>query len=181
MFELRVNDQILLKLRDESHAQESFDLIVANPNLREWMQWYDKVRTARDALDNIETNIEDCDLKTDYHLGIFYKNKMVGMISLHAVNYLVNKAAIGYWLAKEHEGKGIVTQSVKALLSFAFVDLKLNKVEIGAGVTNYRSRKIPEKLGFVLEGVLRENIKIGDKYIDMAMYSLLRNEYLNSK
>jgi ribosomal-protein-serine acetyltransferase len=177
MFELRVNEKVSLKLRDESHAEESFDLIIRNPHLSEWMVWYDKVRTVRDALDNIVANIEDWELKTDYHLGIFFEDKMVGMISLHAINYVVNKAAIGYWLAKDHEGKGIITDSVKALIDLAFDELNLNKIEIGAGVTNQKSRIIPEKLGFKLEGTLRENIKINEKYIDMAIYGLLKKEY----
>jgi ribosomal-protein-serine acetyltransferase len=181
MFELQVNEKVLLRLRDESHAVETFDLIKANPHLSEWMVWYDKVQTIEDSLANIEANIEDWDLKTDYHLGIFYDEMMVGMISLHAINYVVNKAAIGYWLARDYEGRGIVTQSVEALLTFAFEELRLNKIEIGAGVTNHRSRRIPEKLGFALEGVHRESIRLHGQYIDMAMYGLLSREYRSRK
>jgi ribosomal-protein-serine acetyltransferase len=181
MFELKVNEKVTLRLRDETHAQETYDLIKHNPGLREWMIWYDKVLTTQDSLDNIEANIDDYEMKTDYHLGIFYEGAMVGMISLHAVNYVVNKAAIGYWLAKDHEGKGIVTESVKRLLEFAFEELRLNKVEIGVGVTNEKSRKIPEKLGFTLEGILRENIRLHGQYIDMAWYGILRREFINNK
>jgi ribosomal-protein-serine acetyltransferase len=47
-------------------------------------------------------------------------------------------------------------------------------------VTNERSRAIPEKLGFTLEGILRENMLLHGKYIDMALYAMLKSEYKKS-
>ena len=180
MFVLRVNRDVILQLRDESHAQETYDLIKKNKHLREWMQWYEVVKSIKDSINNIEGNIEDWEMKTDYHLGIFYQDQMVGMISLHGVNYLANKASIGYWLDKDYEGKGIITSSVRVLMEYGFDELGLNRIEIGAGVTNERSRAIPEKLGFTLEGILRENMLLHGKYIDMALYAMLKSEYKKS-
>ncbi len=177
MFVLRVNKEVVLQLRDESHAQESYDLIKKNKHLRDWMQWYDVMKTITDSANNIEGNIEDWEMKTDYHLGIFYEGGMVGMISLHGINYNAHKAAIGYWLDKDYEGKGIITSSVRTLLEYGFNELGLNRIEIGAAVSNERSRAIPESLGFKLEGILRENMYLNGTYMDMAMYGLLRSEY----
>lgn len=177
MFVLRVNKEVILQLRDERHAQETFDLIKKNKHLREWMQWYEVVKTLKDSINNIEGNIEDWEMKTDYHLGIFYQEQMVGMISLHGINYLANKAAIGYWLDKDYEGKGIITSSVRVLLEYGFNELGLNRIEIGAAVTNTRSRLIPERLGFTLEGILRKNMLLNGVYLDMAMYGMLKSEY----
>jgi ribosomal-protein-serine acetyltransferase len=177
MFVLRVNRDVTLKLRDESHAKETFDLIKKNKHLRDWMQWYEVVKTIDDSINNIEGNIEDWEMKTDYHLGIFYGTEMVGMISLHGINYMVHKAAIGYWLDRDYEGKGIITDSVKVLIDYAFDELGLNRIEIGAAVTNQRSRAIPEKLGFTQEGILRENMLLNGTYIDMALYAMLKSEY----
>jgi ribosomal-protein-serine acetyltransferase len=181
MFELRVNENVVLRLRDESHAQETFDLIRSNPQLREWMQWYDMVRTVEDSINNIETNIDEWAMKTDLHLGIFYRERVVGMISLHSISTLANKAAIGYWIAATHEGAGIVTASVLALLDYGFNELGLNKIEIGAAVSNEKSRRIPEKLGFKLDGICRENLLLNGRYHDMALYSLLKREHTNTK
>ena len=180
MFVLRVNRDVILQLRDESHAQETYDLIKKNKHLRDWMQWYEVVKSIKDSINNIEGNIEEWEMKTDYHLGIFYQDQMVGMISLHGINYLANKASIGYWLDKDYEGKGIITNSVKVLMEYGFDELGLNRIEIGAGVTNERSRAIPEKLGFTLEGILRENMLLHGKYIDMALYAMLKSEYKKS-
>jgi ribosomal-protein-serine acetyltransferase len=177
MFVLRVNREVTLQLRDERHAQETFDLIKKNKHLRDWMQWYEVVKTLKDSINNIEGNIEDWEMKTDYHLGIFYHEQIVGMISLHGINYLANKAAIGYWLDKDYEGKGIITSSVRVLMEYGFNELGINRIEIGAAVTNTRSRLIPERLGFKLEGILRENMLLNGMYLDMAIYGMLKSEY----
>jgi ribosomal-protein-serine acetyltransferase len=139
------------------------------------------VKGIEESLGNIEGNIEDWEMKTDYHLGIFYDDKMIGMISLHALNYTVNKASIGYWMAKTYEGKGIMTLCVNRLLEYAFEELRLNKVEIAAGVSNLRSRAIPERQGFIEEGVCRDGIRMHGQYIDMVQYGLLRREYMEQK
>lgn len=179
MFEKQVGDRITLMLRHREQAEETFRLIRKNHALREWMQWYDLVKTVEDSLQNIEANIEGWELKTDLHLGVYYDGKMAGMISLHNINHIVRKAAMGYWLDKEHEGKGIITRSAKSLLATGFEELGLNRIVIGAAVTNRRSRAIPERLGFRLEGVLRQNILLHGTYHDMAVYSMLKSEFIN--
>jgi ribosomal-protein-serine acetyltransferase len=64
------------------------------------------------------------------------------------------------------------------LLEHAFRAWKLNRVEIRAGARNTRSRAIPERLGFVEEGVLRQAERVGDRCVDHAVYSMLAAEWL---
>lgn len=178
MFELRVNDRVQLRLRDESHARETFWLIRKNEeHLRPWMKWIDKVESVEDSIANIELNIEEWELKTDLHLGIFRDEVLVGMISLHGINYLDHKAYIGYWLDEDNIGRGIMTDSVRAMIEYAYTELELNRIEIRAGVGNKKSRAIPERLGFTQEGVVREAEYVDGTYIDLAIYGLLKKEY----
>ena len=182
MFELWVKEDVQLKLRDESHARETFWLIKKNEeHLRPWMKWIDKVESVDDSIANIESNIEEWELKTDLHLGIFRDELLVGMISLHNIDYLNHKASIGYWLDEENEGRGIMTDSVRTVLEYGFAELELNRIEIRAGVQNSRSRAIPERLGFTQEGVAREAEYVNGAFIDLAVYGLLKNDYLNTK
>lgn len=81
--------------------------------------------------------------------------------------------SLGYWLAKAAQGKGLVTRGVSALLGLAFDEWKLNRVEIHAAPDNAPSRAVPERLGFTQEGVLRQVERIGDRYEDSVVYSLL--------
>ena len=178
MFTLHVNDRITLKLRDQSHAKETFALIQKNRiHLREWLGWVDKVKTIKDSYTNIAVNEEDWELQTNLHLGIYCNQIMAGMISLHDIHYMNHHASIGYWLDEGCVGKGIMTESVKALLAYGFDTLQLHRIEIRAGVHNHKSRAIPERLGFSYEGVARQWEFLYDHYIDMAVYSLLKSEF----
>jgi ribosomal-protein-serine acetyltransferase len=179
MFILRVNESVELRLREESHAKETYWLIRKNEaHLRPWMKWIDRVGSVKDSLANIEANIEDWEMKTDLHLGIFYDELMVGMISLHNIDYLNHKAYIGYWLDEENQGKGTMTEAARCLIEYGFTELGLNRIEIRAGVKNLKSRSVPGRLGFIQEGTLRQADHVNGMFIDMAVYGLLRSEYI---
>jgi ribosomal-protein-serine acetyltransferase len=69
-----------------------------------------------------------------------------------------------------------MTKTVSALLDHAFDEWDLNRVEIHVATGNRRSRAIPERLGFQQEGVLRDYERVGDRYLDIVVYSLLARE-----
>jgi ribosomal-protein-serine acetyltransferase len=66
-----------------------------------------------------------------------------------------------------------MTAAVSALIGHGFHTLKLNRIEIRAGVRNRRSRAVPERLGFRHEGTLQQAERLGDRYVDHAVYGLL--------
>jgi ribosomal-protein-serine acetyltransferase len=98
---------------------------------------------------------------------------------LHFINLPNKKAEIGYWIGSKSQGKGLVTNSVKALLNIAFKELDLNRVAIQCAVSNTASANIPKKLGFTLEGVLRSNEVVGENIYDHHVFSILKAEYLS--
>ena len=74
-----------------------------------------------------------------------------------------------------------MTRAAKGMLDIAFNEYKLEKVEILVAVDNYKSRQIPERLGFKLEGVNRQAEWLYDHYIDHAVYGLLATEWLGKE
>jgi ribosomal-protein-serine acetyltransferase len=74
------------------------------------------------------------------------------------------------------QGKGIITKSCKAIIDFSFLDLHLNRIEIKCGTENFKSKTIPEKLNFTQEGIIRQGELLYDKFIDLNLYSLLKND-----
>ena len=70
-----------------------------------------------------------------------------------------------------------MTKSCLALINYAFDELKLNRVEMHCGVENKRSRKIPEKLGFIEEGVVRQAGWLHGRFVDFVIYGILANEW----
>ncbi len=92
------------------------------------------------------------------------------------VDWANRSAALSYWLDEAHQGKGIMTASCRAFISYAFTTWKLNRIAIQCATRNTRSRAIPERLGFTLEGMLREAEWLYDHYVDHAVYGLLRSD-----
>lgn len=86
-------------------------------------------------------------------------------------------AAIGYWLDREHRGRGVMTGAVRELARHGFAELALRRIEIRTDVLNSGSRAVAERLGFQFEGVLRESYRVAaDRYSDDAVYSMLASE-----
>lgn len=69
-----------------------------------------------------------------------------------------------------------MTASCRALINRAFGELDLHRVMILCATENRRSRAIPERLGFTLEGVAREAEWLYDHFVDLAIYGLLRTD-----
>ncbi len=83
---------------------------------------------------------------------------------------------IGYFLAKSAEGSGTITKACRVLIRLAFDEHDIHRVNIRVTKSNKRSRAVAERLGFTLEGYLREAIQLDDGRHDVAMYSLLTHE-----
>jgi RimJ/RimL family protein N-acetyltransferase len=102
----------------------------------------------------------------------------VGFITIDVRN---KSGSLGYWLSNTCLGKGIMTMSVKTIVKTGFMEYGLNRVEIACATGNLKSRAIPERLGFVFEGTLRERELLCGKYVDHAIYSLLASEFALNK
>jgi len=103
-------------------------------------------------VDDSATNIKSCmqknDAGTSLNLSIKYKGKARGRIGLHYIDKSNNITSIGYWLSKKEVGKGITTKAVNVLCKYCFELLKTNRIEIACATDNYKSKAIPERLGF---------------------------------
>lgn len=87
------------------------------------------------------------------------------------------RAELGYVLAFEHWGKGVMTRAVKMVSSMIFKEwTHLERLEAFVGVDNIGSQRVLEKAGFVKEGVLRKNVILKGKCRDTAVFSLLSSD-----
>jgi ribosomal-protein-alanine N-acetyltransferase len=86
-----------------------------------------------------------------------------------------HRAEIGYELAPECWGRGLMPEALAAILHFGFSLMGLHSVEANIHPDNIGSRRVLEKLGFVQEGYFRENFREADgSFSDSAIFSLLR-------
>ncbi len=177
-FEIRVGDEIVLRLYRKEDTQELFNLIEQNRNyFRTWLPWLDYNTTEEDSNNFILECQKKYKNETGLNLGIFFKNKLVGSIGFIEINKLHKKAEIGYMLGKKWNGKGIMTKSCKAIVNYAFEKLNLNRVSIRCATKNVKSRAIPEKLGFKLEGIIEQNEWLYNHFVDHAHYGMLKENW----
>ena len=85
-----------------------------------------------------------------------------------------HRAEIGYWLAKPHWGRGIMTAVVKKACEFAFSEWGLAKITAQVFALNAASARVLEKCGFQQEGFLRNHAQKDGRLIDIRAFALLR-------
>jgi ribosomal-protein-serine acetyltransferase len=177
MFTLRVDDEVDLELAEEHHAQAIFDLTERNrEHLGPWMPWVATTTTVADTMGFLTFIRGEYAAGRAFHVNVRYRGTIVGGAGLR-IDRNNLAAEIGYWIDSGHTGKGIVTRAARALTTAAFAEFGLNRVTIRAGVENAASRAIAERLGFTFEGVQRAGEKIGDRFVDHAVYAMLAADW----
>jgi aminoglycoside 6'-N-acetyltransferase len=94
-----------------------------------------------------------------FFMGAFDRetDEFVAQVYIGPVNWDVPAFEVGFFVDKDHEGQGYVTEAVKAALGFIFAHLKAHRIRMECDDTNVRSRRVAERCGMVLEGHIREN------------------------
>lgn len=142
--------------------------------LRKWLPFVDFTKEENDTLNFVQGVID----RGEKTYIIRENDKFVGLIGFKDIDAINQKAEIGYWLSEHAQGKGIMIQSVKKLLCLGFGNMGLNRIQIKAAVDNHRSRRIPERLGFMCEGTERDGeLLVDNKFTDIANYGLLKKEF----
>jgi ribosomal-protein-serine acetyltransferase len=178
-YEIKVNDKISLKLRKEENAQTFFEIVDCNrEEFRKWFPWVDVTLSLEDSKKFIIDCQEGFQRKKSADFGIVYEGEFIWSMGLHTIKLEHGFAEIGYLIAKDFQGKGIMTECVKAMINYGFNELQLHRIQIRCDLINIKSKAILERLGFKLEGVLRQNRKHeDDTFSDELIYGLLRNEW----
>ncbi|MFO7445645.1 MAG: GNAT family protein [Ignavibacteriaceae bacterium] len=173
-----VNADVGIKTAVPQDAEELFSLVEScRQYLREWLPWVDGTRSVNDTLMFIIESKGKNMFNGREVYTVRYKNTITGMIDLHNGDSFNRKADIGYWLAEQYQGKGIITSACKILIDKAFYEKDINRVTIKAAENNIKSQRIPERLGFKKEGTERQGEYLNGSYIDLAVYSMLKNEW----
>lgn len=132
------------------------------------------VESARDYLHFVMESNGGGEL-LEWHL--MHGDVLCGAIRLNHIEIDSRKASVGYYIGAQHQGAGLATMSVRAVLAFAFERLAFNRIELRCASHNIASQRLAERLGFSWEGLLRQAELIGETYVDHFVYSLLRSEY----
>jgi ribosomal-protein-serine acetyltransferase len=102
--------------------------------------------------------------------------ELLGMISLHRIDWLRRSAGMGYWIRRTSWGKGLATEAARAAVDLGFNGCGLHRIEVHIAVENRASQRVAEKLGLVREGVARGVEFVNGRYLDHIQYALLRSD-----
>jgi ribosomal-protein-serine acetyltransferase len=178
LFRFQIDEAIDLRLWEERHAEQLLAVVDQNREyLRQWLRWVEATKTLEDVKAYIQRSLQYYATNNGFKAGIWYQGQLAGGVSFHHVDWDNRKLEIGYWLAPNFSGKGIMTKTCRALVDYAFTELKINRINIVAAIANTKSRAIPERLGFTQEGIERQGERLHGQYVDLAVYSILVEEW----
>jgi len=171
-------DQARLEVLRNEHAEVLFRRIDTHRQaLREWLAWVDGHVALEDTLQFIARSRDQLEARNGLSLGLWTEGELVGVAGLHYVDWNDRLTSVGFWLAPPYQGCGLMTRAVFGLMTLAFDEYGLNRVEGRAATQNTRSRRLFERLGFQHEGILRDAQLLPKGYVDHAVYSVVAADW----
>lgn len=132
--------------------------------------------TEQDGIDYISAMFSS-DENDTFAFAITVGGKVIGSIGVFRQGNIHRQTAeVGYYIAEEYWGKGIMTEAIKQACKYVFEKSDIIRIYAEPFAYNVASCKVLEKAGFQYEGTLRKNAVKNGKIIDMKMYALLRME-----
>lgn len=158
------------------------------------MSQRNRTHLARYEADNVVMSIEseenaevvvrelaaEWEARNFFFMGAFDRetDEFVAQIYVGPVNWDLPEFEIGFFVDRDHEGQGYVTEAVRATLGFIFEHLGAHRVRLECDDTNERSWRVAERCGLVQEGHIRENKVNADGTLTGTLhYGLLRREF----
>ncbi|PGP43326.1 GNAT family N-acetyltransferase [Bacillus thuringiensis] len=146
--------------------------------LKQWLSLFQSIPTVEETEILLRNAHIDFLKRESFRYLIYHKetNDFVGTASLHRIDWKVSKCEIGYWINTQFSGSGYMTETVSALTNLGFQLFKFRRIEIRCECNNTKSRALPEKLGFELEGILRnEDFSADSKQLtDTCIYAKIK-------
>ena len=173
-----VTDKVILRKIEDTDIEELFE-IYSNENVFTYIPGDTKKN--KDTVQNMIGHFErDFNKHKMIFLGISLPEapkEIVGVAEIFEYDDKVNMITIGYRLNERYWGKGIATQTVKAMVDYLFNTVGINRIQAFVMPANEKSQKVLEKNKFVKEGIMRQSQywkRIG--IVDLIVYSLLSSD-----
>lgn len=148
---------------------------------RETMRYIPRplAQTREHALDHIHMVNDEIQANRSINWGITLKgtDKLIGLIGLVRIKASNRRAEVGYILHEHHRGQGIMSEALRKILDYAFLNLNFNSIIAVIDPDNEGSKKLLERHAFKKEAHLRENIFYKGEFRDTVIYGLLSSEY----
>lgn len=111
----------------------------------------------------------------EWHL--FADGSLCGSIRVNRIESDNRKASMGYYIGAGHQGKGLATKAVRAVMAYCFNHLGFNRIELQCAGSNVASQMVAARLGCVKEATLRQAECLNGVFIDLIVFGLLRENF----
>lgn len=157
-------------------AQTFFELTDNNrAYLKQWLPWLDLVNSVNDTQCTLTTRVLSDKAGTTINCFMMMDNAIVGIIDVRDIkdsqNELGVMAMVGYWITKEHSGKGHTTTALKAMSKLC-KQKGIDTLILRANPDNIGSNKVAMKAGFVYQRTDKNAAELYGKKIDLNIYQL---------
>ncbi|HEX5158941.1 MAG TPA: GNAT family N-acetyltransferase [Ktedonobacterales bacterium] len=182
LFEELRGTRVIVRPYRLDDADELFAAVEeSRQHLWPWMPWVNQHQTVEDSRDFIlRTQAKWLLREDDLTVGFFEagSGRYLGGSGLHIRGWDVPAFEIGYWIRASAEGHGYVAETVKLLTDFAFASLGAQRVMIRCDARNTRSAAVAERLGFVREALLRNELRThtDSELRDTLIFSLIPSD-----
>lgn len=174
--------QIHLRPWQEQHAAEFSSAVIRSlDTLRPWLTWPDENFDAAAALRWFGVTHQLRLSGSAEEFGLFADDgRILGGAGLRFPKQPDILPSIGYWVRSSEQGKGVATAAVRELLTLAFRQPGIDKVEIHAAEENHASRRVASKCGGELIAILYGLIVLGSGPVNTAIYHLSRQGLISA-
>lgn len=148
--------------------------------LHQWLPWAHLAYGRTDALRFVrETSRAWREAKAfDYAIRRHDdSSRHVGNVSIWYVSKTFRAGEIGYWVRTSDVGKGVCTEATASIVRLGFESLNLHRIMLRIAVGNDASERVATKLGFIKEGVLRDELQVHGTWMDHTIWGMLEHEY----
>lgn len=165
------SDRVTLEPIEPRHADGLWRASNASVfELRHWMAWAEQPRETQDEF--VRTAHEQWG-DGQWVYVISFEGEPAGTVGVDRHQPMISSAELGYWLRTDLTGRGLMTEAAASVVEFAFDELPIRRLELRAGVENYGSIRVAEKLGFRRGGILRDGARNPRDYYDVYVFDLL--------
>ena len=117
------------------------------------------------------------DERETFAFAVTVQDKAVGSIGVFRQGNVHRRTAeLGYYIAKEYRGKGMMTEAVRQICTYVFDNSDILRIYAEPFSYNAASCRVLEKAGFQYEGTLRCNAVKNGRILEMKMYARLKDE-----
>jgi ribosomal-protein-serine acetyltransferase len=181
LFEELRGERVIVRPYRESDAPALQEAVAeSRDHLRPWMPFADEHQNVEESRDWIIHQVARWLTREGMLVGIWDAATLryLGGTGMHAHDWEIGYFEIGYWIRASAEGHGYVTEAVRLLTDYAFEALKASRVEIRCDEQNVRSAAIPRRLGYVEEGLLRNDSTTPEGELrNTLVFSLIPGEW----